>query len=181
MVLRDLGHQPVEEVGAEALPAPLQRLLSGARGRRCDDGWSAYALGALVLVAGPPAVELRLVEAWGDGRVPEPVAEVSRVHDGVGPPGVPRAPFGTPRLLPVARMAPLTQWMRFGEEGILYAPADWLRFSVDPVGGFCVSTRGEVRHWSQHDHCLGPLVPWRGVWGALVAGWKRAASVSLPS
>jgi len=86
---------------------------------------------------------------------------------------VARSPFGTPRLLPVEVLAPLTRWMRFGEENILYRPASWLRFTADLEGGWCVSAAGEVRHWCALEHSLGPVTPWVDVWNDLVAGWQR--------
>ncbi len=141
--------------------------------RIADDGWCVYGLGGVCLAAAPPAPRFTLDETWGGGQVcPTPLAQVLALHDGLGPVGVARSPFGTPRLLPVEDLAPLTRWMRFGEENILYRPASWLRFTVDMEGGWCVSDAGEVRHWCALEHTLGPATSWAEVWSDLVAGWR---------
>jgi len=170
-VLASLQHRG-GRVGLIGLPAALQPLSEGPSWT-ASDGWSAVAFCGGVIVLGAPATARRLDEPWGDGRVPDPLWAVLSVHDGIGPAGVVRAPFGAPRVLPREQLAPLTHWMRFGEENILYAPARWLRFTADPEGGWCVSEDGEVRRWSAADHRLGPPVEWGDVWRGLLAEWRR--------
>ncbi len=157
--------------GLGELPASLRPLAEGPSWT-ASDGWAAAAHGRSVLALGPPATARDLDEPWGDGRVPAPLWEVLAVHDGLGPAGVPRAPFGAPRVLPREQLAPLTRWMRFGEEDILYAPARWLRFTADPEGGWCVSESGAIRRWSAADHRLGPSADWGDVWHGLLAEWR---------
>jgi hypothetical protein len=154
-------------------PPGLSSVFDGVPVRVATDGWCVYEVCGALLCGGPPARGRSLEEAWvGGDACPPPLGAVLAVHDGMGPLGVPRAPFGTPRLLPLAGLAPLTRWMRFGEENILYRPADWLRFTVDLEGGWCVSPTGEVRHWRAGDHGLGPAAAWEEVWDQVAAGWQ---------
>ena len=61
--------------------------------------------------------------------------------------------------------------MRFGEENILYAPSQWLRFTADASGGWCLSTSGEVRRWDAAGHGLGEPADWSQVWQQLWSDW----------
>lgn len=66
---------------------------------------------------------------------------------------------GVQGLLPWASVRPLTAWVRFGEEGILYDPADCVLVLPDGRGGGLV-LQGRydpvVRRFDGRDHGLGP-------------------------
>jgi hypothetical protein len=168
--------------GGAILPTPSSQNLPGALAQvlavPCvtTHRGTCYDLGSCVIAAGRGNEHLVLDEGVSDlaPALPPCLAQVYAIHDGMGPAGTARAPFGSPRLLPLAAVAPLTHWMRFGENDILYAPGDWLRFTVDVQGGWCISEEGTVRHWNTHTHELGPVQPPESPWEALAAAWSQA-------
>ena len=179
IAMRTLGW-PVQTVTTGGpgvgLPEPLAALLRDADCALSPTGGACYRLAEGIVAGGPPNARPRLdpLGAALPFPLPDMLRRVYAVHDGLGPAGTSAAPFGSPRLLPSHRAAPLTRWMRFGEENILYAPAEWLRFTADARGGWCIHSTGEVRHWNEHTHELGPSMPTDTPWQSLATGLGRA-------
>lgn len=145
----------------------------------------AYRLGSLVLGAGPPRSRPRLSPEWAPlgWRVPRPLARLYAVHDGLGPIDGPRVHWWRDSLLPAAELHPVSRLMRFGEENILYRPAELLLFAPDGRGGGqCFdrtagpSADPPTRSWSAADRRLGPLVSFESFVDGLARRWTGEAT-----
>lgn len=185
---------PVEAIPwAAADPRPaLEACLPGLAGRldpvacyRLAGRWHlAYRLGEAWIGAGPPTRRPTISAEWAPlgWRVPRPLARVLAVHDGLGPIDGPRAHWWRDALLPARDLRPVSSRMRFGEEDILYRPADLLLFAPDGAGGGRCFDRTEgpaadppTRHWRASDRRLGPTLSFADFVAGLVARWTGDA------
>lgn len=148
---------------------------------RHHDRWHvAYRCGETWLGAGPPEDAPSVSEEWEElgWRVPDSLARLYAVHDGIGPIDGPRAHWWRDAVLPAAGLFPLVRKMRFGEEGILYRPGDLLLFAPDGRGGgqcFERSREDEpdppTRSWDVASRALGPIRPFGAFVAALANRW----------
>lgn len=147
-----------------------------------DDGWHlAYRAPCGLLIGGPPAPAPVLSEEWDalDWRVPDELAALYAVHDGLGLADGPRASWRREAVVPASRLMPLLHRMRFGEENILYRPADLLLFAPDGRGGGLCFERDDprdrapaVRAWDAQTRALGPPRPFLAVLRELERRWS---------
>lgn len=167
-----------------ALPGLADRLEPVGCYRLAGRWHLAYRLGTRWLGGGPPARRPAVSEEWAPlgWRVPRSYARLLAVHDGLGPIDGPRAHWWRDALLPAADLHPVSRRMRFGEEDILYRPADLLIFCPDGAGGGQCFDRTEgppadppTRSWRARDRALGPLEPYEAFARALVARWTGDA------
>jgi len=106
------------------------------------------------------------------GIAPMPPAElvaVWRVHDGIGRPGDHRSVVLSPCLLPAREARPLTSEVRFGENDVLFSPADWLWVATMGDVAWCVNEAGEAAPLHRFRHLLGAPRPLERLWEALAA------------
>jgi len=140
--------------------------------------------GSAVLIAGgPPNSSPSVSEEWASlgWQIPKDLAHMYRFHDGLGPIDGPGALWWRDSILPAARLAPLTQHVRFGEDAILYRPGDLLLLSPDGEGGgWCFHRQGDddptptLVHWDGTSHRLAGELSFRSLLRRLTAGWLTA-------